>query len=107
MPYTHKLLEQHLGKKYNPKATYLIETHKGAASRVIEGTHKIVGEISDFAPNETGTMIIMVKQDTKTEPIATESIEEKVVVPAPIWGAKATTKPGTTITPKPSGGPKR
>ena len=57
--YTPEVLKLHLKGKYDPKADYLIETHRGAATRMIQGTHKAVGEVPDFSQNEKGTMVVM------------------------------------------------
>jgi hypothetical protein len=59
MQYTTELLAKHLGSKFDPKATYVIETHAGAASRVMQGTHKSVGEVPDFSLNEKGMMVVL------------------------------------------------
>jgi hypothetical protein len=59
MQYTTEILAEHLGKKFNPGAEYIIETHRGAATRVLGGKFKIVGEVPDFSLNEKGTMIVL------------------------------------------------
>jgi hypothetical protein len=59
MQYTNEILAEHLGKKYNEKAEYIIETHCGAATRVLAGKFKVVGEVPDFSLNEKGTMVVL------------------------------------------------
>lgn len=69
MQYTPEILAEHLGKKYNPDAEYLIETHRGAATRILGGKFKVVGEVPDFSLNEKGTMVVLecVKGDTPVD----------------------------------------
>jgi outer membrane biosynthesis protein TonB len=59
MQYTNEILAEHLGKKFNADAEYIIETHRGAATRVLAGKFKIVGEVPDFSLNEKGTMVVL------------------------------------------------
>jgi hypothetical protein len=69
MQYTDELLEKHLGSKFDPKADYILETHRGAASRVVLGTHVTVGKVPDFSDiSESGTMIVMVKKPVPKVP---------------------------------------
>ena len=61
MHYTMETLKKHLGKDFNPDATYSLATHSRAASRVVQGTHRIAGKVPDFTSNEDGTMIVLEK----------------------------------------------
>lgn len=59
MGYSLGDLKRILGDSFNPKASYLIETHRGAAARIAAGTHKKVGEVLDSTEDQKGTMIIL------------------------------------------------
>ena len=62
MPYTDKFIEATLRSQdieYDPEAIYIIETHGGVASRLLEGDHEVVAEIPDFSPNERNTMVLL------------------------------------------------
>jgi len=59
MQYTPEILAQHLGKNYNPDAHYIIDTHRGASTRILSGRFKIIGEVPDFSLNEKGTMVVL------------------------------------------------
>ena len=98
MQYTTELLAKHLGKKFNPEAAYLIETHSGAMSRVLEGTHKSVGEVPDFSLNEKGTMVVLERRHTPKEHVdsGTSSIEAPTNIPL---GQRCIATPVQTVLP--------
>jgi hypothetical protein len=52
-------LKEHLGAKFKPDARYIIDTHRGAKTRVSQGTGIVVGEVSDGSLNEEGTMKVV------------------------------------------------
>ena len=58
MQYTPELLKQHLGRKYEPDADYVIDTHNGAVGRTLDSHWARVGEVPDSAPGEGGTMVV-------------------------------------------------
>ena len=57
--YTMADVQRELGKHFVPEAFYQIATHRAAFNLVSSGTHKVVGELTDFSLNETGTMKIL------------------------------------------------
>lgn len=60
MEYSPKLLKKHLGMKYDPEATYIIETHRGAKTRTAtDSTLRVVGTVPDSSENEEGTMVVL------------------------------------------------
>jgi hypothetical protein len=107
MQYTEAMLKEHLGSKFDPKATYILETHRGAAARVAEGTHKTIGKVPDFSSvSESGTMIVMVKKPVAkvVDPGVGSGISSK---PAPARQVKAnksfaTAVPGKVAPPPPT-----
>jgi hypothetical protein len=58
MEYSMDDIKTELGKKYNPKRKYILETHRGAANKFAQGWVP-VGSVPDSTDNDTGTMVIM------------------------------------------------
>lgn len=48
-----------LGKKFDPEAEYVVETHRGAQAR--SDLWKPVCEIMDGSLDQSGTMVVMVR----------------------------------------------
>jgi hypothetical protein len=59
--YTLDDIKNHLGEKFNPEATYILDTHAGARNRIVAGTHRSVGQVPDSTTNENGTMVVLEK----------------------------------------------
>jgi len=125
MQYTPEILAQHLGKNYNPDAHYIIDTHRGASTRILSGRFKIIGEVPDFSLNEKGTMVVLevmeplpsavTPEPIKTEPVrepkpepvkTTPKQAEPAVIPKSIH-VKAPTPTATDRGGKPLGGKKK
>ena len=57
--YSPAMMKQHLGADvYEPDAEYVLETHKGAFSRVLNPEWLEVGLVPDRASGEEGTMVV-------------------------------------------------
>ena len=85
MEYTQDQIKQAVGKHWRPEADYVIDTHRGAASRV--GLRfKRVGEIHDFSLNEKGTMIVLERIPPPKPPEPKPSVAQRVLKTKPDKG---------------------
>ncbi len=59
MGYTLGALRKSFGKKIRDDREYLIDTHRGAETKIGAGTHTEIGKVPDGSLNEDGTMVVL------------------------------------------------
>lgn len=108
MEYTQEQIKQAVGKSWSAGADYVIDTHRGAASRDLIKEFKRVGEIHDFSLNEKGTMIVLERIPPPKPVEPKPSVVQRVLKTKPDKGreGKPKAQPSPSVPKKVEGRPR-